>query len=84
MANNDWGKRYKCSKCGTRFYDLKKPKPICPHCGADQSKTRARSAAVKPSKPIIPEAPIADEPVDEPDEIEPAESEEDEILIDGA
>jgi len=83
MANDDWGKRYKCSKCGTRFYDLKKPKPICPQCGANQTKTRARGAARKSSKPIIPVAPIADEPLDEPDEIESAEPEEDAILING-
>lgn len=33
----DLGKRYKCYKCGTKFYDLNKPDPICPSCGEDQN-----------------------------------------------
>lgn len=32
----DLGTRYVCWNCSTRFYDLKKPAPICPKCGADQ------------------------------------------------
>ena len=31
------GTRYKCYKCGTKFYDLNKPQPICPACGEDQN-----------------------------------------------
>ena len=30
------GKRYKCYKCGIKFYDLGKPQPLCPSCGANQ------------------------------------------------
>ena len=33
----DLGKRFKCYKCGTKFYDLNKPDPICPSCGEDQN-----------------------------------------------
>lgn len=33
----DLGTRYKCYKCGTKFYDLNKPQPICPACGEDQN-----------------------------------------------
>jgi hypothetical protein len=33
----DLGKRYKCYKCGTKFYDLSKPQPVCPVCGEDQN-----------------------------------------------
>jgi len=33
----DFGTRYKCYKCGTKFYDLNKPQPICPSCGEDQN-----------------------------------------------
>lgn len=33
----DLGKRYKCYKCGTKFYDLNKPTPVCPSCGEDQN-----------------------------------------------
>jgi hypothetical protein len=32
----DLGKRYKCYKCGIKFYDLGKPQPLCPSCGANQ------------------------------------------------
>lgn len=30
------GKKYTCYVCSTKFYDLGKPEPICPKCGADQ------------------------------------------------
>lgn len=30
------GTKYECYSCGTKFYDLGKPHPICPSCGADQ------------------------------------------------
>ena len=32
----DLGSKYVCYKCSTKFYDLKKPVPACPKCGADQ------------------------------------------------
>lgn len=30
------GRKYTCYSCHTKFYDLGKPEPICPKCGADQ------------------------------------------------
>lgn len=30
------GKRYTCFQCACKFYDLNKPEPVCPKCGADQ------------------------------------------------
>lgn len=30
------GKKYTCYSCHTKFYDLGKPEPLCPKCGADQ------------------------------------------------
>src|SRR3954454_2039315 len=52
----DLGKKYTCYSCHTKFYDLGKPVPNCPKCGADQrdadeapsvpaSRSRARAAA---------------------------------------
>jgi len=52
----DLGKKYTCYSCHTKFYDLGKPVPTCPKCGADQrdadeapsvpaSRSRARAAA---------------------------------------
>jgi len=34
---NKLGKKYRCYKCGCKFYDLNKPKAICPRCGEDQA-----------------------------------------------
>lgn len=30
------GTRYTCFQCGQKFYDLLRPEPLCPKCGADQ------------------------------------------------
>lgn len=30
------GKKFSCYSCHTKFYDLGKPEPMCPKCGADQ------------------------------------------------
>lgn len=30
------GKRYQCFQCELKFYDLNRPDPLCPKCGADQ------------------------------------------------
>lgn len=32
-----YGNKFTCWSCGTRFYDLGKPNPKCPKCGADPS-----------------------------------------------
>lgn len=32
----DLGKKYTCFKCTCKFYDLGRPEPLCPRCGADQ------------------------------------------------
>ena len=36
VSSVDLGIRYKCYKCGIKFYDLGKPQPLCPSCGANQ------------------------------------------------
>ena len=45
------GAKWTCYACGTRFYDLKKPEPICPRCEADQ-----RESPVFQKKPARPRA----------------------------
>ncbi len=42
MPARDLGHKHDCYKCGTKFYDLKKPVPICPKCGADQREKPAQ------------------------------------------
>jgi hypothetical protein len=36
------GTRYVCFSCGTKFYDLNRPAPLCPECGSDQRQAPAR------------------------------------------
>ncbi len=36
MPPKDLGTKHTCFKCQTKFYDMKKPVPVCPKCGADQ------------------------------------------------
>lgn len=71
MPAKDLGTKHLCFKCGTRFYNLKKPEPICPKCGADQrqapvvkpvSEKRARAAA----RPVVP-VPAEEAETDVPD-----------------
>ncbi len=76
----DLGSKYICYKCGTKFYDLKKPAPTCPKCGADQREApvvkpqtarqqRAAAAAKEAEEAELP-APEAEETDDEEDEKE--------------
>ena len=76
----DLGSKYVCYKCSTKFYDLKKPAPTCPKCGADQREApvvkpqtarqqRAAAAAKEAAEAALP-APEAEETDDEEDEKE--------------
>ena len=54
--SRDLGNKFTCFKCQTKFYDLKKPAPICPKCGADQREvpaptTRASKKAAAAAAP---------------------------------
>jgi uncharacterized protein (TIGR02300 family) len=82
MPAKDLGSKHTCFKCGTKFYDMKKPVAICPKCGADQrespalkspppSEKRSRAAA-KAVEPVVDEAEAAelDEELDEEEEVE--------------
>lgn len=80
----DLGKKYTCYSCHTKFYDLGKPVPTCPKCGADQrdadeapaapaSRSRARVAVV-----------VVEDPPEEfgaEGEAAPATGDEDEDII---
>ena len=35
-AASKLGTKWNCFRCGAKFYDLNKPEPLCPKCGADQ------------------------------------------------
>ncbi len=42
MAARDFGMKHLCFKCSAKFYDLKKPEPICPKCGANQKDNQSK------------------------------------------
>lgn len=79
MALKDMGTKYTCFKCGAKFYDLKKPEPVCPKCGADQRESPALRAPDKPERRragrAVVDAPLVEE---EADDEESAVEEEDE------
>ena len=81
----DLGTKYNCFKCGTKFYDLKKPVPSCPKCGADQREApvvkpisaRARAAAEKAREvPDDVELPAAGDDEETDDEAEDEEEDD--------
>jgi uncharacterized protein (TIGR02300 family) len=65
MPPKDLGQKHVCFKCGTRFYDLKKPEPVCPKCGADQRQSPAlkapHAAERRTRAPARPPAPEVEE-----------------------
>ena len=38
------GNKFECFSCGAKFYDLGKPEPICPKCGANQRDAKKHEA----------------------------------------
>jgi hypothetical protein len=77
------GARYTCFKCGTKFYDLNRPLPTCPECGADQrdAPTRDIRSLLGGKGPVKRGKDDEDEvetPADEDDEIGLIEDEDDE------
>ncbi len=82
----DLGNKYVCFKCGTKFYDLRKPIPTCPKCGTDQreapqpkpEKGGRRAAAAKEVEPEVEVPEVADEEEEEEDdEVEEKAADED-------
>jgi hypothetical protein len=75
------GRKYTCYSCHTKFYDLGKPTPLCPKCGADQ-----RDADEAPAVTSHRSRRVVEEPVEEPEFPEaetpaPAGEEEDEEIV---
>ena len=74
MPARDLGTKHVCYKCSTKFYDLKKPEPICPKCGADQRESPAnrppepRKGRLSAPKVIAPEVEEPETPAAEEEE----------------
>lgn len=71
MPAKDLGTKHVCFKCGTRFYDLKKPEPLCPKCGADQRQNPVTKAPPE-RRQKAPPKPAPDE-VEKDEELEETE-----------
>lgn len=72
------GRKFTCYSCHTKFYDLGKPVPTCPKCGADQRDAdeapvvttgRGRKVVEKPVEEEFPAEPGVEEPEIEDEEL---------------
>jgi uncharacterized protein (TIGR02300 family) len=75
MPAKELGTKYTCFKCGTRFYDMRKPDPLCPKCGADQRQSPTLKPAAEARRNRLVPPPKVIEPV-EAEEVEGLEGEE--------
>jgi hypothetical protein len=78
MAN--LGRKYNCYSCHTKFYDMGKPAPTCPKCGADQREADEAPVYTSPRKSRVVEVPVIEEEF-ETEEAGPADTAEDEEEI---
>ena len=79
MPAKDLGTKHVCYKCQTKFYDMKKPDPLCPKCGADQRESPALKPQPEGRRGRLAAAPKVIEPI-EPEEPAAAGEEEEEEL----
>jgi uncharacterized protein (TIGR02300 family) len=75
------GRKFTCYSCHTKFYDLGKPAPLCPKCGADQRDSDAGPVTTSHRGRRIIEAPVVEEELVEPEAEAEAEPEEDEFVV---
>jgi hypothetical protein len=55
------GRKYTCYSCHTKFYDLGKPVPLCPKCGADQRDADEAPVYTAPRGRRVVEEPVEEE-----------------------
>jgi hypothetical protein len=74
----DLGRKYECFRCHTKFYDLGRPEPVCPKCGANQKDAKADETYTPPPRPPRRPPPIVEPPEETGDfeEAGPAAEEE--------
>ena len=82
MPAKDLGTKWTCFKCSTKFYDMKKPDPVCPKCGADQRESPALKPASESRRGRLSSVPKAVAPVEpeEPSDLLAGGDEEEEDL----
>jgi len=69
------GLKYVCFSCAARFYDMNKPEPLCPKCGADQ-RTKPKTSETPPPAPAAKKAAPRPMPLLDDDETEAVPFEE--------
>ena len=47
MDKESRGRKYICSNCAAKFFDLNREKPICPKCGKEQIPSEEKSIVLK-------------------------------------
>jgi len=70
------GERWTCFSCASKFYDLHKPDPLCPKCGANQ-----RESPLFKQKSIKKKAAPKKAPA--PRKVAPEPAEDEDVEIDG-
>ncbi|HEX2059993.1 MAG TPA: FYDLN acid domain-containing protein [Thermoanaerobaculia bacterium] len=73
------GKKYTCYSCHTKFYDLGKPVPLCPKCGADQRDADEAPVYTAPRRGRVVEEPVEEDEL-APAAQEPADGEDEEFV----
>jgi hypothetical protein len=69
-AHPKLGVKHTCFRCGAKFYDLFRPEPLCPKCGADQREApkvppRPKPTPLRKTAPKRAMAPLLDEDEEE-------------------
>jgi len=80
MPAKDLGAKYVCFNCGTKFYDMKRPDPVCPKCRTNQRDSPVNKPGVEGRRARVAAVPKVIEP--EPEEGEILEEEEIEAFDD--
>jgi uncharacterized protein (TIGR02300 family) len=70
MPAKDLGTKFTCFKCSTKFYDMKKPDPICPKCGSDQRESPANRPPQESRRGRLAAVPKVVEPIEPVEERE--------------
>lgn len=88
MIKPEWGKKRKCVKCNTLFYDMKKDTFSCPKCGKEYSDEQYTDATIKKilksgsKNPLPPQDILEDDFLSMPDTLSSDEDFTDDIGLD--
>lgn len=82
MPDVNLGTKHECFACGAKFYDLGRPGPVCPKCGADQTEREAgqRAASTQSSRQRRKPEVVKEEIEVEEEEVEVEDEEHEELV----